>query len=233
MYSPAAFPITVIDNFLDNSSKVLRVSEKLSFTRDDTCNWPGLRTQNLQDIEPQLYSYFFQKLFSLWYSPAQREQIRYTANLYFQKITPIVDDPDSPLNTGWVHYDDHDLCAGVVYLEPTTDPSCGTGIYVEHKQNQHKPPMNIAAEKLQTFSGKFTPEEQQRLEQVKREYDSRFSPDIIIPYKFNRLVWYGSQYLHKEQFLGTKGDRERLTLVFFLRELSGVAPPLLKMRRGI
>mgnify|MGYP003345874215 CR=1 FL=1 len=46
-------------------------------------------------------------------------------------------DKNSPKNTGWIHQDNNAIFAGLVYLTPEIDPSCGTSMFKLKKNLVH------------------------------------------------------------------------------------------------
>lgn len=240
MYYTEHFPALVIDNFFDKPDEIAAIAQTLKYSPSANNNWPGVRSPELSKVEPKLWSCLFNKFFSLWYADEDLEKIQYRVNAYFQKIKPVSSNSDSVLNTGWVHVDgpSDSLGAGVIYLEPTADPSCGTGLYTDPYgfmdiDTGRYDALHIDDHKQKTFSGKFAPDEQKELEKVKTYYDSLFPPDIIVPNRYNRMIFYGHQYPHKHEYLGAKSDKERLTLVFFLYDIGGVNTPLMNLTRGL
>ena len=160
--------------------------------------------------------------------------------MHFQRVSPPVKDKeDSTLNTGWVHRDSDYIAAGVVYLTPDADPSTGTGIYTDSQdfcdyENNRYRDSRLHDCKTQTYGQNFDDASIPHLEKVKQTHEEKFESDVTVSNRYNRLIAYGEQYPHKQQYLGSKvGDGERLTLVFFLRDLWGVNSPLLRKYRGV
>lgn len=240
MFYPRHFPVIIVDNFFDDPDAIKEIANSVEYTPASDGRWPGARSLEISKLEPVLWQFLFNKFFSIWYSEKELNKLTYRVNAYFQKITPFCSNPDSVLNTGWVHVDGPEdaMGAGVIYLEPEADTSCGTGIYQDPYgiMNPHTgryDEIQVDEHKQKVFKRAFSSDEVLELEQVKSYYDSLFPPDIIIPNRYNRMVFYGHQYPHKHEYLGTKTEKERLTLVFFVYNLEGVQTPLLKMRRGI
>ena len=234
------FPVITVDSFFDHPDSVVREAENLEYGPDPHGLWPGVRSQHLKEAHPEIYYHTMRKFLSLWYSSEEMSRINWDCDMWFQRISPPVKErKDSPLNTGWVHRDFPTISAGVVYLTPGANSTTGTGIYTDEENLAH--PLNrwsvdngFQGSKEQVYSKSFSPADLGHLENKKKQHDSHFKPDIIVSNRYNRLISYGSQYAHKEQYLGSKIDnKDRLTLVFFLRDISGVDTPLLKKLRGV
>jgi|688.fasta_scaffold00037_211 hypothetical protein len=116
------FPLFCIDDFYENPEAIREYALGLEY--EDQTPYDK-RSQCLSEINPELFSRFCDKLFSVFYDSPVRYKVYTAFHIHFRKS----DDPDSPDNNGLLHKDPNVLMGGVIYLTPNPNPKAGTTVY--------------------------------------------------------------------------------------------------------
>ena len=121
-------PIIIKNNFFEQPEKVVEFANTLDFKPPLSFqNWPGKRTDNLVDIDRELFSSVMLKILSTLYGDTQ---IRFENSwLHFHKITK-----GDTAKVGY-HVDDDFEMASVIYLSEG-DIDNGTTIFDENGKKQ-------------------------------------------------------------------------------------------------
>lgn len=202
------FPITVVDNFLEDPDSLADYAEGLDFTYRSK-DYPGLRSDYIHNISPDLYHYISNKILSIFY---QKDPV-YQIVMQFQKINPFSEDKWNAKNRGWIHQDKAALFGGILYLTKNPDPDAGTSIYSkksEYSLFSKQDNLLKAKEKLYGHEKKEIDEDS--FEKIYSVYHDRFEETLRVKNIFNRLLLFDGQQYHGVR---TYGDRERLTIAFF------------------
>ena len=128
----------VLQNFFDNPDEVVNYTNTLDWyspTKDE--NWPGKRTNNLWEINKNLFNFITNKVISLYFDLNAVAVEWKKSNIRFHKIS----------NNDWlkhnkkhtrIHKDDYSL-AGVVYLNKNTcNEKTGTSFFDEKLNLMYK-----------------------------------------------------------------------------------------------
>jgi hypothetical protein len=199
------------DNFLANPKGVVNFANQLEYWQQKDGKWPGTRTLELSDVNPNFKNKICQEILKNYYSlPPQACDIR----LYFQKVKPYHEDQYHPYNLGWVHVD-HTIFGGIIYLDEEPEDDTGTTLYDLENHFHDYPDVYENAKRRHYLSDDTLSEDEYTC--IFNEYHQQFSQSIIVANKFNRLVSFSGDQFHGLQTTGTK---ERLTLVFFCRHLT-------------
>ena len=207
------FPITVVDNFLEDPDSLADYAEGLDFTYGSQ-SYPGLRSDYLHNISPDLYAYISNKILSVFY---QRDPV-YKIDMQFQKINPFSEDKWNVKNKGWIHQDKSALFGGVLYLTKDPDPDAGTSMYSkksEYSLFSKQDDLLKAKEKLYGHEKKEIDEDS--FEKIYSVYHDRFEETLRVKNVYNRLLLFDGQQYHGVR---TYGDRERLTIAFFAETIA-------------
>lgn len=230
------FPITVIDEFLDDPQYVLDVYRSLKFNEDPLKRYPGKRTENLAECAPYVHHMVCKKLFSLWYKKDMHDRaFTYAVHSFFQESFVYHENPLHIANSGWQHTDGREyIGAGVIYLTPNAYADSGTSFYELKKidpllfEEKYKQYDTVKLEWYRN-SGKISLEEYVK---VKQESEELYEKTLEVKNKFNRLVCFGSQF-HKENGFYGNGSNPRVTLLFFIQDLEALESPNMRLLRGI
>jgi hypothetical protein len=120
------------------------------------------------------------------------------------------------------------LGAGVIYLNLDPNPSAGTTLFrVKPEHDAESIPTPIV--KNQYYLGQQVDSEE--YDRVRAIHEAKFTVSVEVSNEYNRLVSYGLSP-HRESSFDVGGE-DRLTMVFFVRDLSALKTPLMKLLRGI
>jgi hypothetical protein len=193
------FPTTIVDNFFENPSLIRKFALGLQYHKLDSV--PGVRTKRLEEIEPEFSIFLHKKILSIFFD-LNKENISYDMSTAFQLTSKKYEE-------GWVHIDDVNTFAAVVYLNPETDPSAGTSV---HKQIRD---CNVDVWDQRNMFYNDTVDVES-IRKIREEHNSKFSKTLDVCNVYNRLFLYDGQSWHKEnKFFGETADDSRLTLVIF------------------
>lgn len=219
------FPVTIVDDFFDFPDLVREFALNQEFYKNEDGRWPGSRTDLLGDINQDLFQKFSERLLKLFFN-LEKNRLSWVIEVQFQKVPCFDDNPKSSFNVGWIHSDPC-IFSGVIYLNKNFPKNTGTNIYkikddvVDLDINQD--------EKFVFYSGKDI-SEKDYTEGINRNND-QFEEIIRVENVYNRLVLFeGGQY-HGVPSFYTKDLEDRLTLVFFVKELE-VKPDLYPILRS-
>lgn len=205
------FPITCVDDFYSNPHEVREFALSLDY-HHFSGNYPGERTKTLDLINKNFFNSFVKRLFSIFYN-LNTENIEWNIHTCFQKTYTYDKTIDSPLNNGWIHIDGAPaVAAGVIYLNPISNPDAGTSFY-SINGNYLRVPDNYRL-RNELYSGNYV--DYNEYNSVKIEYENQFSKTVEVKNSFNRLAFYGTQYPHKESNFYVNDTEPRLTQVFFI-----------------
>ena len=143
-------------------------------------------------------------------------------NAYFQLITPYSKNEDDVINTGWIHRDDGDDLAGLIYLTPNANLNSGTSLFNLKPEYEDDFTWYGGHPEKQSFygEGKSITETYQK---AMLKHNNKFYEKTRFYNLYNRCVLYDSNEFHKANSFNT-GEDERLTLVFFMRGVKAGKP---------
>jgi len=209
------FPVTVIDNFFEFPDGVREFALKQEFQKSDDGRWPGSRTKCISQISPELFNSFCKKIFGIFYN-FNYTKLDWNVECTFQKVSPFINESNSLFNAGWIHSDVESIFSGIVYLNKNFPPETGTSIY-KPILDENELEFSIEEKCAYYLGEKITDEEY--LAAIQKN-NNQFEESIRVSNVFNRLmVFEGGEYHGVPSFYsGT--DEDRLTLVFFVHNLS-------------
>ena len=195
------YSVQIVDNFYQTPDVIRKYAlEQKFYKRPGT--YPGLRTDRISDLNPELFKYFANKLVKLYF---KNKKVEYDIITNFQMI-------DNQYNIGCIHRDDVNIdVAGVVYLTPQAPIQTGTSIFtpiVEPLNDCTVPtdPLSIDNVNMVEYNTKLS------------TYNNQFERTLEIGNVYNRLVVYPAQYWHAQSgFFGDNLQNSRLTQVFFAK----------------
>lgn len=206
------FPVYIADNFYPNLSPVLELSNNLEYKDYKDKQWPGLRTDPLHSVNKTLFDNFNNKVLSLIY-PDTYQDLIYTANTYFQKVSST-----RHPGMGWIHTDPCDMTA-ILYLSKHTN--CGTSLWTRKKYGP-----KYYNHKYKFFRNKKYNKEEEIYKKLNNEsYKKILSVDSML----NRLIIFPGAHHHAAENFEDKNIKEdRLTLITFIYNLKTNANQALK-----
>ena len=195
-------PLTVVDNFFETPTLVRNFALQQEFFKGDRGNWPGVRTNFLDELDINFFNTFHDKL--LTYIPRNY--------VGFQHLEATFQLIDETYKRGWVHNDDPKWnVAGIVYLnndKPKQD--CGTTFYDDRDTSNDDDHSKEYSDDVNDNIGQN--------EDVRDKVNSRWVPSMLAENRWNRCVISDSTRWHSAgRFFGHNKETSRLTLVFFGR----------------
>jgi hypothetical protein len=211
------FPVVVVDNFFKDPDKIRKFALSLEYKKDEISNYPGLRTDCLSKIAPQVYNEILKKFFSIYYD-FNNEALTWMVSVQFQKT-------DNNFDTGWIHFDNDGNTAnkvsGIVYLSPDAPLNSGTSIY-KLKDNVVMPALNAKA-KYTHYQNNGKLEDLVALKELER---NQFDETIKVSNVYNRLISFEAGEYHSAQSYFGEDNESRLILVFFVSRFDANLRPL-------
>lgn len=201
-------PTIVIDDFYEAPSIWRDFAIKQEYFKGNRGSWPGLRTELLHTLNPELFNVVYRKLLSVLKEYGFSEFLE--LQVAFQSI-------DETYGRGWVHDDDPKLnVAGLVYLNKTASKGCGTTLYDDQTDFNGETYTKIFMEDVLESS----PEQRELHAKYRDEQISHFTPNLVIENKYNRCIIFDPRNWHSaDNFFGTTKEDARLTQVFFIRAI--------------
>lgn len=200
--------ITVIDNFLQNPDEVRRMALSQTYKKNDASRgyWPGGRTAQISELNPEYANLINQKVLSVAYNIEKSSTLAAKVSTEFQYVT-------NNFGFGKVHRDTDEVAA-VLYLTPNAPVDSGTEFYKQI--SDYSTDLNDAYTGVcaSVSAGNPITEEQQK---IKDEVLSHYVKTDVVANIYNRLIVYPSSYPHcATRYFGNTLEDARLTQVFFL-----------------
>ena len=210
------FPITIVDNFLENPDKIRNFALHQEFFKSDKI--PGKRTKLLSEIDPYFCNELMKKFFSLYYD-FDYQKIEWNVDASFQLI-------DCNYNEGWVHQDESKI-TGIIYLNKNSNLKTGTSIY-KTKQNILNANLELFVDKKHSFfKGNISYDD---AEMFRKQNNDQFDEVVNISNIYNRLISFESDQYHSAQSFINDNKEPRLTLIFFVNKIFSKNTPIEKSK---
>ena len=203
-------PSLCVDNFYSDPDKVREFALSLDYLKDDKGRWPGVRSQELFSVDREFHELFSKKVFSLFYD-FKKTYLTWSVRTMFQIIHPYDTDPSSPKNTGWIHWDEGSVFAGIIYLNKEFSYSNGTSLY--KLIDETKLDMGDTKEEFYLYGN------DKNYDEKILEHNSAFVETVRYYNVYNRLICFDTSEAHgANNFFNEK--EPRLTQVFFVDEFT-------------
>lgn len=200
--------LIVVDNFLPMVNlarswalaQQYYTAEQLSHRYGKHTDWPGVRSDNVVDLDSDYADLVLGKVANIIASNTGKRDL--SIKSYFQ-ITTIND------GSSWVHQDNNVDYAAVLYLSPHAPVDAGTTLYKCNNVDKWNSFMTDQAgyQKLKTIN---------ETDDVEL-YTELFTPVDVVGNVYNRLVIYPGEMYHKSsKYFGTDNVTGRLTQVCFI-----------------
>lgn len=213
-------PLTVVDDFFDDPNAVRQFALSQDFLTDPTGHWPGSRTKSLHLIDNDIFDIFAKKYFSLFFTI---ETIGWSVDARFQKI-------GKQYGQGWAHNDIGVMLTGIVYLNPAPAANSGTVLLDKKSIGSNARLNDKQTEKTAFYKNLVTKES---VELSRQRNNNEFTDSVIISAKYNRMVTFDSHIVHSALDYHGEADEERLTLIFFVSDVTTANTPIYRSRRHI
>ena len=199
------FPSMCIDGFFKNPDNIVKYANTLTYHSAESGKWPGVRSEALHKINPDLHQTVGRKLLALIW-PNNVEEIVYTkGELYFHKIS------NDFVNEGWIHSDNADLTF-IVYL--SHHKNCGTSIY---ELNRETIDYAVGEKRIEIFKNKNFKKEKILVQ----KNNERYNETISFKSRYNRAICFDAYHHHgAPSYKEESVQEDRLTLVGFYRNFT-------------
>ena len=213
------FPTLIIDNFFEYPDKVVEFANTLQYSPDEKGRWPGKRSNQLHEVNRELFDYICLKIYRVFYPNGVD---RYKMSMTFQYIEPYSFD-----NEGWIHQDKSQF-GGIIYLTKEPEVGTGTSLYKPKRGWFNTYSYNIDVLTKNYRDDKFDKDDYKN---VKKFYDDSFEETVRVENIYNRLFMFSGTNYHGVPNFGTK---PRLTIAFFGRGIIDTTPtPLNRTDSGV
>ena len=216
------FPITSVNNFFNDPDELVKYSKKLNYKTNvnkTDGSWPGVRSDNLYNIDKELFNRTILSILSLYYEDMRGLEFSNTY-IFFHKSKAFSKSKDDIRNKGWIHRDAGAL-GGIIYLNKNSFPESGTSLYTLKKE----PVRNRTCIKIKEdlyLRGKYN----EKIYTQKYNYlRKQFVKTHTFKNVYNTLVAFDGSQWHAADNLWTKPGEDRLTMVFFINKLKVKTTP--------
>ena len=208
-----------IDNFFKNPDLIRKWGLSLKFKKDKDGRWPGERSGLISDIDLNLNNLILSKIFSC-YINFKYENVNWeTSNMVFQKIKPFSKKKNDIRNIGWIHQDNSWNFAGIIYLTPNIHFESGTSLYkMKEKYKDLKNEMLCQEQKINFYKNKKFDEKKYKKELLFN--NGMFVEKVRYNNFYNRMICFDANEYHGARGFYNHNNEERLTIVFFLRNIT-------------
>ena len=219
------YPISIFDHYYNDPDAIREYALSLEYTKAPGF-FPGYRTECLSTISKEFWELSYQK-----FLPDNINPDEYVIRSQFQKIYRFSNDPEDPVNSGWIHKDTDTNLAAVLYLDPDPIPDNGTSFYhpkgdnfrfnnvLEGDTPQYERIMGSSANTSgNTNYCKIDDIDWYRENIVKN--NEQFEVTMEVKNCYNRCIAYSGQQLHSQSnYWMSNEDDFRLAQVFFVFDL--------------
>lgn len=214
------FSTLQLTNFFNKPEEVINKAKSATYYKSKDGQWPGVRSESLHIIYPELHNKIVSAVFANYYSYGEKINFRH-ARSYFHKIKPY---SDKSANKGWIHKDNC-ILAGLIYLNKRFEPNTGTGMYIPNQDIDYKDSID---QKINLYlNGEH---DEQSYQKTMIDMENQFTKVGEFQNIYNSFIcYYGDNFHRIENF----GSQERLTLVFFIDQISANGVPVERVRKAL
>ena len=214
------YPVTIVDNFFPDPDKIVELAYEAEYTNTIDGRWPGKRTMNIGSFNSSLFNWICRRLFQSHYETIPDY---WEMDMTFQIVEPFHEDQYHIKNQGWVHNDYQCLYGGLIYLNKHPQKDTGTSIYTIKNGYcfQESVDTNV---KESLYKGQNVLDEV--YENAFNNVNGQFEESIRVNNVYNRMLLFDANTYHAAQTFGSNTDR--LTLNFFLRNITGPQQPFVR-----
>ena len=213
------FPTTCYDNFYEDPESVVDFALALDYTVDEA-KYPGCRTSNLFEIDPDFANASLFKMLSL-FDDFNEEGIDIDCKTHFHKTWRFSPEKEHILNKGWIHKDDGILLAAIVYLSKNSHPDSGTSIYSKRIGE----PLPDYSRNYNSFDQILGGSKETSIDAIKEyetsliENNEPYDVQIEVKNAYNRLICYDGEQHHTHTSCWRDDEDFRLTQLFFIDDI--------------
>jgi hypothetical protein len=218
------FPITIIDDFLDNFNDVKNYVINQNFKKKDRniVTMPGLCTIPLHELNNDYFRLSCEKILSNFFDRFILDNIKYSCESRFEKIVPYGEEYNK---MGWIHRDDENILSAIFYVQG--DKEEGTSFFKKKVIGRFND--NLVKIKEDLYNGKTVVPN--FYNEKLKEHNSQFDFVLKVPLIENRIVIFDSSIFHSSDGYGST-EKPRIIQTSFFRGLVGnTSFPIPEIRR--
>jgi len=189
------------DNFFKNPDKILDWANSLEYVENNN-NYPGRRTEELHEVDPEFYHQTVQKIMML----LTDKGYEYNISMHFQKVPEVWGD-------GVIHSDGH--YNAIIYFNK--NDNAGTSLYrIKDRYGYNPPNYGIIREG-------FESDNPNKVNIEKEKIRDTFEKTLDVKGLYNRLFLFdGCEFHGANSFKleNSKENEERLILVMFFHKIA-------------
>jgi len=205
------FPITIVDNFCTEPYKFAKFVKALPFNKNEKGNYPGERTNPLDQEYNGLFRDISTKTLALFYEEPPQA---WGVDMRIQRVMPFAKTKEEQFeckNKGWIHADSEHPLVGILYLDEDPLPDTGTSFYREKEGFAYGTKGAIDLKEEFYLNKKVNMKEhEEAFHLINDQYEETMSVQNV----FNRLILFRGNQLHGAQTFGY-GDKPRHILNMF------------------
>ena len=214
------FPITVIDNFLNNFDELKNNVLNQNFKNRDILTMPGLATDPLHILNIDYFKLSCNKILSTFFD--RFNNIQYNCISHFEKIIPYGQQYNKQ---GWIHRDDNNLLSCIFYLQGDLEE--GTSFFKKKNIGHFNNTLMPVKESL--YRGDVV--EPNFYNEKLKQHNSQFELILKVPLIENRIVIFDSSFFHCSDGYGNN-EKPRIIQTSFFRTITGnVSFPIPEINR--
>ena len=203
------YPVAIIENFYENPDAIREFALKQEYTycherKNVEYVYPGSRTKDIYDLDPELQSKIIQKLVSVFHN-SEYDYMRWGISTNFQSVT-------KEYAEGVIHTDTNTIFAGVLFLSPNAPLDAGTSLYRKGPLfDEGKYKAALALNEREFREGKIV---------MNTAHHDMFEEIVRVNNVYNTLIVYEGRHFHSaNKFFGSNIENSRLTQVFFVNNI--------------
>ena len=225
---PENFYSVCVDDFFINPNTIRNFGLNLSKKPDITGTWPGLKSESLHNIDIHLNTVILLKVLSVYFD-LKYENIEWEeSDVCFQQIKKFSKNKNSILNKGWIHQDNKNSLAGIIYLSPNINPEAGTSLYnLKENEKENFIPYTKQNYRHMLYTGDKIDEYE--YEKSWKKHNEKFIEKTRFQNIFNRMICYDSNEFHSANNYFSDNE-DRLTLIFFINKIKVKKNPITRVK---
>lgn len=208
------FPTYHFVKFFDKPQEILNFALQQEYFRPEGSKWPGARTKDLNEINPELSQYIGNKILKSIYGRYRQDG---SNNFSFQNTSSFqlirAEDIKNDSDLGWIHADDSSMMTAIVYLSPNLQNS-GTSLYQSNADY-------MLPHRKKEITYRLSQDES-LIEEYKKAQEfsnSRFTKIAEFKPLYNSCLCFDGGMYHGQDWAEEDRQKDRLTLVTFFEEI--------------
>ena len=228
LIKPEKFYSVCVDNFFENPNLIRNFGLSLPKKPSIDGLSPGIKSEYLHTIDRNLNTLILLKILSVYFDLRYESVEWEESRISFQQIKKFSKNKNRILNKGWIHQDNKDSLAGIIYLSPDIDPGSGTSLY-NLKEDKKEDFITYAKHNYRDML--YSGEKIDKNSYIKswKKHNEKFIEKTRFQNIFNRMICYDSSEFHSANNYFSQNE-DRLTIAFFLNNIKVRQNPLSRVK---